>query len=348
LIILLFGFIWLLFSRISLLKDEQPIDSYASREAAFLGNNWLFAGIAFTTIWGTFFPMFSELLVGDRISVAAPFFNKVNGPLFLLLFILMGVGPLLGWRRTSGEALRRQFTWPLLTGVVVGAIAAFTTTNIFPIIGLAVCAFVAGTIVQEYVRGIAARRSATGENVLFAAGSLVRRNGRRYGGYIVHLGIVLMGVAIIGNEFYLQTTNVTLAQDERVQLAHYELVYTGLGTNRQSNVTEIYAEIDIYDLNNGRMVGTITPSRNIYDKNPEMPTSEVGLRMTLTEDVYVVLNGWEDRGSSATFSVYVNPLTIWLWVGGIVLVLGTLMAVWPHPSARRSEAGAELPAYARA
>lgn len=348
LIILLFGFIWLLFSRISLLKDEQPIDSYSSREAAFLGNNWLFAGIAFTTVWGTFFPMFSELLVGDRISVAAPFFNQVNGPLFLLLFILMGVGPLLGWRRTSGEALRKQFIWPVLTGVIAGILAALTTTNIFPILGLAVCAFVTGTIVQEFVRGIAARRSATGENFLFATGSIMRRNGRRYGGYIVHLGIVMMGVAIIGNEFYLQTTNVTLAQDERVQLAHYELVYTGLGTNRQSNVTEIYAQMDIYDLNNGRMVGTIAPSRNIYDKNPEMPTSEVGLHMTLTEDVYVVLNGWEDRGSSATFSIYVNPLTIWLWIGGIVLVLGTLVAVWPHPSARRNEASVELPAYARA
>jgi cytochrome c-type biogenesis protein CcmF len=347
LIILLFGFLWLLFNRLPMLKDEQPIDSYASREAAFLGNNWVFAGIAFATVWGTFFPMFSELLVGDRISVAAPFFNKVNGPLFLLLLILMGVGPLLGWRRTSADAMRKQFTWPLLTAAVAGGLSLLTTRNVFPIIGLAICAFVTATIVQEYVRGVAARRTATGENILVAMGSLVRRNGRRYGGYIVHLGIVFMGVAIIGNEFYQQTTNVTLAQNESVQLGHYELIYTGLDTERGANMTGITASLEVYDLDNGQFLATLVPHRNIYDKNPDVPTSEVGLHTTLLEDVYVVLNGWEERGATATFTVYINPLTVWLWVGGIVLVIGTLIAAWPHP-ARRLSTAVEPTAYARA
>ena len=182
-IIIVLGFLWLLFDRLPLLRDEQPIESYTSREAAFLANNWLFTGIAFATLWGTFFPMFSEILTGERISVAAPFFNKVNGPLFLLLFLLMGIGPLLGWRRTSKEAMIKQFTWPVLTGVVVGVLVWLFTRTGYPSIGMGVCAFAAATIVQEYVRGMLARMKTTGENFAVATANLWRRNGRRYGGY---------------------------------------------------------------------------------------------------------------------------------------------------------------------
>lgn len=345
LIIILFGFLWLLFKRLYLLKDEQAIDSYSSREAAFLGNNWLFTSITFATLWGTFFPMFSEILTGERISVAAPFFNKVNGPLFLLLFLLMGIGPLLGWRRTGMDALRRQFTWPVVAGVAMGVIAAILSPNPWPSVGLAVCAFATATIVQEFVRGVLARRTTNGENPLTAMVGLLRRNGRRYGGYIVHLGMVMMAVAIIGNEFFQQTTNVTLAPGTKVELGGYELTYVGLETNRASNRMEYGARLIVHD-SNGKMVGSLLPLRNIYDKTPDMPTSEVGLRMTLLEDVYVLLNGWEAGGSTATFSVFINPLTAWLWIGGIFLVLGTLIAAWPHPVKRTASvpAGAALAA----
>jgi cytochrome c-type biogenesis protein CcmF len=332
LIIVLFGFLWLLFQRLPLLRDEQPIDSYLSREAAFLANNWLFAAIAFATLWGTFFPMFSEILTGERISVAAPFFNKVNGPLFLLLFLLMGIGPLMGWRRTSPAALRKQFTWPLISSLVFAAALTFFSRNVYPVVGLAVCFFVAATIVQEYVRGVMARRTTSGENPLAAMGNLLRRNGRRYGGYIVHLGIVLIGVAVIGNTYYQSTTNVTLAEGETVTLAGYEIAYSGLEMNRGSNLTEFGARLIVFDAASGERLGSILPRRNIYDKNPEMPTSEVGLRMSPIEDVYVVLNGWEDNGATATFTMYINPLTLWMWVGGVLLVLGVLVAIWPHPT----------------
>ena len=335
LIIVLFGYPWLLFSRMPLLRDEQTIDSFASREAAFMANNWIFTAIAFATLWGTFFPMFSEIFTGDRISVAAPFFNKVNGPLFLILIILMGAGPLLGWRHTSLDAFRKQFTWPLVATVAGGAAAAFTTSNVFPIIGIAVCAFAAGTIVQEYVRGVIARRTTTGENAVAAMGNLFRRNGRRYGGYLVHLAIVLIGVAVVGNEFYQTTTNVTLRQGESVTLSGYELVFTGLEADPMPNRTEFIARLMIYDADSGQLLGSVEPHRNIYNKTPDQPTSEVGLRMTLAEDVYVVLNGWDDGGNQATFTIYVNPLTLWIWIGGIVLVIGTLLAVWPHPARRR-------------
>ena len=289
--------------------------------------------------------MFSEILTGERISVAAPFFNKVNGPLFLLLYILMGVAPLLGWRRTSADAFRRQFLWPTLIGVIVGILIWIFTRTFYPAIGLGVCAFAAATIVQEYARGVWARWSINGENFAVATVNLWRRNGRRYGGYLVHLGMVLIGVAIIGSEFFQETTNVTLAEGESVQLGQYELLYTGLETNRQPNVTEFGANIDIFRKDEGKMVGTMKPRRNIYDKTPEQPTSEVGLRMTPLEDVYVVLNGWENGGSTATFSIFINPLMVWMWIGGIILSIGTLIAAWPHPTKRRSKAVSSV-AYA--
>ncbi len=337
LIIIVFGFLWLLFDRLPLLRGEHTIDSYSSREAAFLANNWLFAGIAFATLWGTFFPMFSEILTGERISVAAPFFNKVNGPLFLLLLLLMGVAPLLGWRHTSMAAFRKQFTFPILAALAVGALVFVVARSLYPVIGLAICGFVVATIVQEYVRGVMARRATTGENFLVAVVNLWSRNGRRYGGYIVHLGIVMIGVAVIGNEFYQQSLSVTLAKGERATIGRYELVFQGMESNRQANLIEFAGVVDVYSLDSGKQVETLYPKRNIYDKTPDMPTSEVGLHMSPIEDIYVVLNGWDNGGASATFTIYINPLTAWMWVGGIVLVIGTLIAAWPHATRRRTE-----------
>ncbi|MCB0057497.1 MAG: heme lyase CcmF/NrfE family subunit [Caldilineaceae bacterium] len=337
LIIIVFGFLWLLFDRLPLLRGEHQIDSYSSREAAFLANNWLFTGIAFATLWGTFFPMFSEILTGQRISVAAPFFNKVNGPLFLMLLLLMGVAPLLGWRHTSLSAFRKQFTLPTIIALITAALVFVFARSLFPMIGLAICAFVTATIVQEYVRGAMARRATTGENIFIAITRLWSRNGRRYGGYIVHIGIVMIGVAIIGNEFYQQSVSVTLARGETVNLGHYELEYAGIETNRQPNLMEFSARLLVYDTDSGQVLDTVHPKRNIYDKTPDMPTSEVGLRMTPFEDVYVVLNGWDNSGSSATFTIYVNPLTMWMWVGGIMMAIGTLIAAWPHATRRRTE-----------
>ena len=325
------GFLLLLYQRMPFLQGENEIDSISSREGAFLANNWLFAGIAFVVLWGTFFPMFSEILTGERIAVAAPWFNRVAGPLFMLLFVLMGVGPLLGWRRTGARALRRQFTWPAAAALVSVPVLLLTSRNVFPVAGFSTCIFVAATIVQEFVRGVNARRRTRGEPLPGALWGLMRRNGRRYGGYVIHFGIVLIGVAIIGNEFYQSTTHVTLASGGSVELSGYTLTYTALESERKSNHTEVSANLQVTDSATGRFLSVIVPRRNIYDKAPDQPTSEVGLRMTPAEDVYVILNGWESDGNSATFTVYVNPLTMWMWVGGLFVVLGTAVSVWPHP-----------------
>ncbi len=337
------GFLLLLYQRIPYLQGENEIDSISSREGAFLANNWLFAGIAFVVLWGTFYPMFSEILTGERIAVAAPWFNRVAGPLFLLLFVLMGVGPLLGWRRTGAKALRRQFTWPVAAALVSVPFLLLTSRNVFPVVGFSTCIFVAATIVQEFVRGTNARRKSRGEPLPAALWGLMRRNGRRYGGYVIHFGIVLIGVAIIGNEFYQSTTHVTLASGASVDLAGYTLTYTDLESERRSNHTEIRANISVKDSATGRYLTEIVPRRNIYDKAPDQPTSEVGLRMTPAEDVYVILNGWEGDGSSATFTVYINPLTMWMWVGGLLVVLGTAVSVWPHPRPARAPRAVNSP-----
>jgi len=330
-VIIFVGFIWLLFDRLPLLRSTNTIESPTSRETAFLVNNWLFTGLAFTTLWGTFFPMFSEIF-GERISVAKPWFDKVNGPLFLLLIIFMGIGPLFGWRRTSMKSLGNQLAIPLAAAALFAAIFSFFSQQIYPIMGLSACVMVLATTMQEFVHGIRARRISTEEGPMMAIVQLVRRNGQRYGGYIVHLGIVMMGIAIIGNEFYLSTTTVTLTEGESINLAGYNFQYDGMESGRQTNLTEVRADLTIRTEDDMRLVGQVSPRRNIYDKAPDQPTSEVGLRMSATEDLYVVLNGWDNGGTKATFSIFVNPLTVWLWIGGLVLVFGTFVCLWPHPT----------------
>jgi cytochrome c-type biogenesis protein CcmF len=157
----------------------------------------------------------------------------------------------------------------------------------------------------------------------------MRRNGQRYGGYIVHLGMVMIGVAIIGNQFYVETTNVTIQRGESAELAGYTFTYDGLSAERQENLIEYRAYVSIFTDDGTNLLGTVGPRRNIYDKTPDMPTSEVGLYVRPSEDIYIVLNGWSEN--AATFSIFVNPLTLWLWVGGIVMALGTLICLWPHP-----------------
>jgi cytochrome c-type biogenesis protein CcmF len=220
----------------------------------------------------------------------------------------------------------------------VGVATFFLARNVFASVGLMACAFAGAVVVQEYVRGVQARRKVTDDGYFEAMGNLWRRNGRRYGGYMVHLGIVFIGVAIVGNEFYQQTSNVTLSRGEVAQVGGFTLTYTGMEVETKSNREEYIAKLSVSNEDQSRDLGVVSPQRNIYFKTPDMPTSEVGLRMSPIQDVYVVLNGWESGGESATFTIYINPLTMWLWIGGIVLVLGTLICTWPHPGQRKTVA----------
>ena len=334
--VVLLSFLALLWVRRDVLGEQVAGAAWFSRESAFLANNWLFAGITFATLWGTYFPVFSEVLTGDQIAVATPYFQKVNGPLFLVLLLLMGIGPLLHWRVTNLAVLRAKLVWPGGMALAGALIWSFLWPfSPFAVAGFGVCLLVCTAIVQEFVHGLQARQQSRQETLATSLQQLCRRQGRRYGGYLVHLGIVCMGVAIIGNEFYQEVRHITLAQDETHVIGHYQLTYQGMQVTDKANLTEYRALLAVHQ-DQGQLLTVLAPRRNVYVKTPDAPTSEVGLRTTWREDLYVVLNGWEDDAIAATFSIYLNPLMIWLWLGGIILVLGTLIALWPHPAARPS------------
>ncbi len=341
-ILTLLGFMALLAWRWPKLKSENTLDAVLSRETSFLSQNVIFVLIMAATFLGTIFPSISELVTGDKISLNAPYFMRVNGPIFMVLLILMGAAPLLAWRRSAPETLRSNFLVPIVAGLVsvpIMYLIGNRTTGGF--VGVAILVFVASGIVQEYVRGVRARRQSTGEPVPTALVGLVRRNGRRYGGYIVHIGVLLIALGIIGNEFYQSEGEANLAKGESMTVANYTLTYEKLDMVQGPNYTELIAPMTV--TKNGRPIGEILPKKHVYDKNPEQPMSEVGLRPGLVEDVYVVLAGWDNNGATASFKVFVNPLMSWMWIGGIVMMIGVLISAWPRRVASTAEATRRVP-----
>ena len=340
------AFIGLLVWRLPHLKSENSLDAAMSRETAFLTQNVILVLIMAATFLGTIFPSISELVTGDKISLNAPYFMRVNGPIFLALLVLMGVAPLLAWRRSGPEMLRRNFLIPIVVGLLsIPAMFLLGNRTMGGFVGVAAITFVLAGIVQEYVRGVRARRQATGEPLPTALVQLVRRNGRRYGGYIVHIGVLMIALGIIGNEFYQSEGEANLARGESVQVANYTLTYERLDVIEGPNYTELIAPMTVS--RNGRVIGEVLPKKHIYDKSPEQPMSEVGLRAGVVDDVYAVLAGWDNSGATASFKVYVNPLMSWMWAGGIVMMLGVLVSAWPRRVASAAEATRRVPEAAQ-
>jgi cytochrome c-type biogenesis protein CcmF len=331
----MFGFLALLGWRLPDLRSPNHLDSMVSRESAFLFNNLILVGIGAATLFGTLYPIISDALSQflpiERMSFAEPWFNKVTGPLFVLLIALMGSAPLLGWRRSSKETLIKNFTFPLLFGLAVGALG-FVVGNqkIYPTISYAVAGFVAGGIMQEFYRGAKVRRASKGESWPVALLQLLRRNQRRYGGYIVHLGVVMIMIAIVGHNVYQSEGQANLARGETIQVENYMLAFNGLTQSAAPSYDAVEATMQV--TRNGRPAGTVTPAMHFYRTmaGQDQPTNEIAIRMGLAEDLYVVLAGWEGTGETASFKVYVNPMMSWMWIGGVVMILGTLAAVWPH------------------
>jgi cytochrome c-type biogenesis protein CcmF len=336
------GFLGLMVWRRQALHGENELDAVLSRETSFLTQNVIFLLIMFATLLGTLFRPISEWVTGNKISLNAPYFQQVNGPIFLALLILMGVAPLLAWRRSGAETIRRNFAIPVAVGLLVVPLAYLAgNRNAAGFVGFAVLAFVFAGIIQEYVRGVRARRQATGEPLPAALFNLVKRNGRRYGGYIVHLGVLLIALGIIGNEFYQSEGQANLKPGESVSVANYTFTYRKLDAAQGPNYTGFTAVMDLS--RNGQPAGQILPKKNIYNKNEEQPMTEVGLRPGLIEDVYVVLAGFEGGGATASFKVYVNPLMSWMWIGGVIIILGVLVSAWPRKKPVAAEARVVAP-----
>ena len=327
------GSLGLLFYRLPLLRSDNQLDSVLSREASFLLNNLLFVALVFATFWGTIFPLVSEAFQGVKLTVGPPFFNQVNGPLMLGLIFLMGVGPLMPWRKASRQTLARNFGPPLAFAGATGAALLFSVGPDRPpaLVAFSCCAFVLATVVQEFWRGAIARHHATGESYPMALLGLVQRNNRRYGGYVVHLGVIVIAAAVTASSFYQLERQAKLRPGEAVSIGEYRLTYTGLRDLAEPGARVVQAQMAVEM--NGRLVDGLAPDKRFYRNFERQPSTSVAIRSTALEDLYVVLVGWEADGS-ASFLVFVNPLVVWLWIGGIVAVLGAVVAMWPDPRPR--------------
>ena len=321
--------IGLLVYRLPGLQSERRIESISSREAGFLFNNLLLTAIAFAVFWGTNFVLFSELFWETRITVGPPFYNRVIGPLLLALLALLAVGPLLSWRRTEPPVLLRNLRWPLVAAAVVVAAGLVLFERAWAAFAFGVVAAATVVTVQEFWRGIAARRRMTRENLFVAVWRLIQRNNRRYGGYIVHLAVILIAIGVIASNAFQVERQFVLRPGEQGQIGPYTVVYRGLDDRRTADAEIVSAIVDVY--RGDRFAGTVESHRYFYRNYENQPTARMGIMLVGMDDVYVVLDRWEDDGT-ASLRVYINPLVIWIWIGAAVFLLGTLTLFWPQPA----------------
>jgi cytochrome c-type biogenesis protein CcmF len=313
------------------IRSEGELDSVISRESAFLLNNVLLVAAAFTVFFGTVFPLLSEAVRGVKVSVGAPFFNQVNIPLFLSLVFLMGVGPLIAWRRASLDNLKRNFLWPVALGIVAAAAAfALGVRSLLAALTLATTVFVAVTIAVDFTRATRARLR-VGESLLPAMGGLLLRHNRRYGGFVVHLGILIIALGVMGSHAWSVQTETTLHRGETAELAGYRVRFDGLTAVEESNHFKV---VGAFTVSNGRVLGVLRPAKKFYPQE-QAPIAYVDYRLGLREDLYLVLGDFARDGSQATIKLQVNRLVSWIWIGGLVLTLGALLAILPerHKSA---------------
>ncbi len=322
----LVGSLGLLWMRLPGLRSENQLDSMVSREASFLANNLLLVGAAFAVFWGTIFPLVSEAVRGVKVTVGPPFYQQVAGPILLVLITLIGVCSLIGWRKASTENLLRNFVFPsILAAAVAVVLYLLGLRPTLAVLAFAALTFAAGTILLEFYRGVRARHR-HGDGYLVAVPRLVWRHRPRYGGYIVHLGVILLAMGIIGSQMFSTNVEATLASGESMEIRGYTLTFNGLEATTNSDSAKVTGTMDVARGDNH--IGTIESSRRVEGPTLQ-PVTDVGIRTTPREDLYVILTGLTDDLQEATFRVYVNPLIMWIWVGGAVLVAGTLVAFWP-------------------
>ncbi|CAN5698893.1 cytochrome c-type biogenesis heme lyase CcmF [soil metagenome] len=333
------------------LASESKLESFISREAAFLLNNVLFVAVMFAVMWGTMFPLISEGFLGQKIAVGPPFFNRVNIPLGLILLGLLGIGPIIAWRKATPRNLKRNFTLPVAVALFTGALLWATgVRHGYALLTFVLGAFTMTTIVVEFYKGTRARASIEGEGPVRAFVHLVQRNRRRYGGYIVHAGLVI-GFAGFAGAAYDVEEQRSLLPGESVEIASpfghtYRLTYQDLSIYTAPNMTKAVAAMQVE--RDGQPLGVQTAERRAYRQREEV-TSHVSIRRAWNEDLYLILAGVEDmEGASsrpfATFRILVNPLVSWIWIGGIIMALGTLIAMWPAATAPREAAPPARPA----
>jgi cytochrome c-type biogenesis protein CcmF len=326
----------LIFYRWKELKSEAEMTSLLSREALFLLNNLLFMSILVVCFWGVIYPLISELFSGQKVTVGPPFYEKATTPLFAALLFLMGVAPLSAWGHSTVKTLGRAMWKPAIGAAVIAAIIFATYTQSIPaLIGFFIIALVLLVTLYEYGRGVLARTRSQGENFFTAFWNLTGRNRRRYGGYIIHISMMLMAVGIIGIEGFQTETQGTLASGESLNIAGYEIRYKEIASwdDQPAGVKYTRSVVDVYK--DGEYLGQLTPRIDYYFDSQQTMTIP-GQRSTMKDDLYILLVNWEPvTSTSATFKVYVNPLVNWLWLGSLLFLVGIVVAAWPEKEAER-------------
>jgi cytochrome c-type biogenesis protein CcmF len=318
----------LLIYRLPLLRARHELDSWVSREAAFLANNWILLFSAFFVLFATMFPTISEALRGERLTVGPPFFNKWMMPIGLILLVLTGIAPLLAWRKTTMSNLVHQFTWPVVVGLGTGVALWALGMRVWSAgIAFSLCAFVATTIAQEFIRGAQVRRGATGSDIVTAMIGLVGRSRRRYGGYIVHLGIVLMYLGFAG-EAFKKDAQVVMEPGQQMTIGHFTVQHDALRVTQDAQKQMITGHVTVFD--GDKRLGEMRPAKWFFHRRQDEPTTEVAIRRGVGEDLYIVLAGFEPAEQTATYTVTVNPLVNWIWFGFAIMTIGTLLTLLPE------------------
>jgi len=316
----------LILSRLDHLKSDTTLESVLSRESSFLFNNLLLFASCFSVLWGTLFPVLSEAFTDEKISVDKPFFDAVNIPIGLALLLLTGVGPLIAWRRSSFESLKRAFRWPALAGcgVAFGLIVA-GMRHPYALMSFLLCAFVTTTIMMEFFRGATAIRARDGGSLPMALLELTWRNTRRYGGYLVHVGVVVMVIGFTGSAFN-QDVAAEIAPGESMRLGRYALTLRNVEEGQSDSFWWQKSSLSVTKA--GGDAGTLQPERRLYLADNQ-PSTEVAIRRRLDEDLYVSFTGASDNGQKAVLHVYIFPLVTWIWIGYFVVLAGTLICLIP-------------------
>ncbi|MGA8367719.1 MAG: heme lyase CcmF/NrfE family subunit [Candidatus Acidiferrales bacterium] len=308
------------------LRSDNQLDSLVSRESGFLFNNLILLAACFAVLWGTLFPVFSEWFTGSKISVGPPFFNKVNIPIALFLLFLTGVGPILAWRKTSLDALRRNFAWPSAGGLVAGVVALiFGFRNFYALICLVLSIFVALTIFSEFYRGARVIASRDHINLLSAAGELTMRNTRRYGGYIVHFGMVLIFIGIAGSAFN-RDVEKEMAVGQTLAIGPYTILCQNFDQVANNNYQSDRATLEVF--RNGRSVMMLYPERRFFLAS-QVTETMVAIETSPLRDLYVVYAGNSPETGKPVIHAYLNPLVKFIWFGGLIVALGTGLALLP-------------------
>jgi len=309
------------------------LDGVASRESAFILNNLLFMALTFTVLLGTLFPLVVEAVRGSRISVGPPYFDMVSAPIGMALLFLMGVGPSLPWGRTDPDRMKRTFWLPTAVGAAISAMAlALGVRAVYPVLTFGLAGFVMTTIVEEFRKGMDARRRISGARRLGALRELLLRNGRRYGGYVVHAGVVVIIVALSISKEWRFEREVTVQRGESMEIGDYQVRLDRVWGEQQPQRFVVGSTVQVFA--GDEPAGTLEPSLNFYP-NSDQPIATPAVRSTPKEDLYLTLMAFDsEEGRHATIRAIVNPAVPWLWVGGLIIGFGALLAIWPRGASR--------------